>query len=84
MAKEILWSEDGEKAYGWKKDFKNTDEFIEAVKSQYDDGEITITDIKTETCISSSKEIPADVFMPLTNVEITIESFITGFIEEEN
>ena len=48
MAKELGWSECGEKVYGLKKDFKNVDEFIEEVKSQYEDGEITITDIKTK------------------------------------
>ncbi len=84
MAKEILWSEDGEKVYGWKEDFKNADEFIEEVKSQYDGGSISVENIKIETCISSTESIPADVVIPLTSIKVTIENFITGIIEEED
>ena len=83
MAKELLWSEDGAKVYGWKEDFKDKTDFIETVKSQYDGGEISITDIKIETCISSTREIPADMVVPLSDIEITIDNFITGIIEEE-
>ncbi|HHX63150.1 MAG TPA: hypothetical protein GX707_20930 [Epulopiscium sp.] len=84
MAKELGWSECGRKVYGLKKDFENEQDFIDTVKNQYDDVEITITDIKTEPCIFTTREIPADTLVPLSDIEITIESFITGIIEEED
>ncbi len=81
MAKEILWSEDGEKAYGWKNDFKDAKDFIETVKNNHDGEPIEVIDVKVETCITASKEIRPDMLTPLTGMEITIDNFYTGIIE---
>jgi hypothetical protein len=78
MAKELIWSEDSEKVYGWKKDYKTKDEFVSNVKSQYEDGECVVTNVKEEVCICTCQAIPADIIMPLTLADVSIENFYTA------
>ncbi len=80
MAKEILWSEDGENAYGWKNDFKDKEDFIRAVKNQHGDEPIEVIDVKVEMSITSSKIIYPEVLTPLIDMEVTVEAIYMGTI----
>lgn len=81
MAKELLWSEDGSYVYGWEKDFKNTEEFINVVKYEYDDGECDVFDIRKEHCVITEKGIEAEIVIPLRLSDIEIELFYTARVE---
>lgn len=82
MAKEILFSEDNDLAYGRAMDFDNENEFIEAVKSQYDDGPISVTNIKVETCVHSSSGVPRELLVTMKGIDITVEDYYTADITE--
>ncbi|GBF35425.1 hypothetical protein DCCM_4552 [Desulfocucumis palustris] len=84
MAKELLWSEDMDYVYGWKKDFESKDEFIGEVKKQYEDGECEVVNVKIEPCIASEEGIPGDKVIPLALTDVVIENFYTAQVQPIN
>lgn len=82
MAKEILFSEGNELAYGSAMDFDSENEFVEAVKSQYDDGPINVINVKVETCIHSMSGVPSELLVTMKKIDINIEDYYIGEIVE--
>ncbi len=81
MAKEIIWSDDYDFAYGTKAEFLSEEDFINEVISQYDDGPIQVVDIKTQTCFCSETTLEGGRLIPLQHVDFVIENYYVGTIE---
>lgn len=82
MAKELLWSEEMDSVIGWARDFKNTSDFIDEVKGQYENGPIDVTNVRVQACICTEEGIPGDTIMPLSSTDVVIENFYTARISE--
>lgn len=81
MAKEIIWSEEQEFAFGREVDFEGDADFISAVKAQYEDGDCVVTDIAIEPYIYSQSGVKSEFLSPLSQVDITIENYYVGSVE---
>lgn len=86
MAKELIWNDDYEFAYGRQVDFENRKDFVNEVVRQYEDGPIRVVDVKIQTCFCSDKTLEGERLIPLQHVEFAIENYYVGRIElvEEN
>lgn len=78
MAKEIVWSESVETAYGRKNDFSSKEDFEKTVQGQYEDGDCEVIDITVEACIYSEETLTGDCLIPLSQVEVCIENYYIG------
>lgn len=83
MGKNIILSDDGEKAYGRTKDFIRKDIFIEAIKKQVE-GIKDVKDVKIESCISTIEGIPPEWLIPLSAADVVIENYWTADIYWSN
>lgn len=74
MKKNIILSEDGEKAYGRTKDFPRKEVFISEIKKQVE-GIEGVVNVKIESCISTEEGLPAEWLIPISATDIVIESY---------
>ncbi|MEK3787583.1 hypothetical protein [Paenibacillus sp. FSL K6-1230] len=81
MAKEIIWSEEQEFAFGRAIDFPSMEDFIAVVKDQYEDGICVVTDVTVEAYVYSESGIKAEFLSPMSQVDITIENYYVGQVE---
>lgn len=82
MAKELIWSENMDYVYGLAKDFESEDDFVSTVKSEYEDGECMVTEVKIQPCIYAPDGVRGDAIIPLKLVEIHIENYYTARVEQ--
>lgn len=82
MAKELIWSEESEYVYGRQAEFANKEDFAKEVKSQYEDGECNVQDVKIEPCLYSERTLPGDHLIPLSLEEVSIENYYSARVEQ--
>lgn len=80
MPKELIWSNEDEYVYGRQAEFHCKEDFISAVKVQYENGDCEVTDITIEPCIYTERTIPGDHLVPLSQVDYCIENYYTAKI----
>jgi len=76
--KSLFWSEDGDKVYSLRSQYKSKEEFIANVINNYDDGECTVENVRVETCIFSEKGVRAEMITPMSLTDIVIENYYTA------
>ncbi|WP_157930369.1 hypothetical protein, partial [Mycobacteroides abscessus] len=81
MSKELIWSDEMEYVYGWYRDFESIQEFIETVKSRYEDGECNVEDAKRELCFVTERGLKPDLIVPVNLTDVTLEEFYTARVE---
>lgn len=82
MAKELLWSEDCDRVWGWARDFKNAEDFKNEVKNNYENGECEVTEIEKKLCITTDKGLQAETITPIEDADIEMEWFYIADVEE--
>ncbi len=82
MAKELIWSHEGEYVYGHKAEFFSEVDFINTVMDEYDEGVCEVTDVKIEPCLYSERTLPGDHLIPLSLEEIIIENYYTAKVKQ--
>lgn len=80
--KNIIFSEDGDVAYGKANDFNNADEFIVAVNEQYHEEVCLVDNIRIESCISTLEGIGAEMIIPLSSTDAVIENYFVADVSE--
>ncbi|MBP0725552.1 hypothetical protein J5Y03_10165 [Bacillus sp. RG28] len=78
----IIFSEDGDVAYGKVSEFINADKFIKAVQEQHYQEICIVENIKIETCISTLEGIGADMITPLSSTDVVIENYFVADVSE--
>ncbi|KAA8782540.1 hypothetical protein EC604_01590 [Paenibacillus amylolyticus] len=85
MAKEILWSEDQEYAYGRKGEFASKEDFIQTVKEEHEDlttEKCSVVDVKTHVGLYTDRTLEAERVVLLEYTNIQMENWYVGRIEE--
>ncbi|MGJ0848164.1 hypothetical protein ACR77J_15850 [Tissierella praeacuta] len=81
MEYKLLWSEDNDKAGGFKESFKTKEEFIDQVKEEFKsfgNGECEVENVRIEACISTEKGLPGDTLVPLSATDVIIENYYSA------
>lgn len=81
----LLWNEDNDIAYGYKRHFKTEEDFIKQVKDEFksfEGKECRVENIRIETCIKSEKGLPEDIVAPLSATDIEIANYYTTTVVE--
>ncbi|MCP3810041.1 hypothetical protein NLX78_22740 [Paenibacillus sp. Lou8.1] len=85
MAKEILWSENQEFAYGIKAEFINKEDFIATVKAEHEDltdEECDVVDVEVCTGLYTDETLEAERIILLKYTNVQIENWYVGRIAE--
>lgn len=82
MSKELIWSEESEYVYGRVVEFEDKEDFAKTVKSQYENGNCNVLNIKVESCLYTEKTIIGDQLIPLSCLDVCIENYYTAEVEE--
>lgn len=80
--KQIIFSENGDVAYGKASDFNNADEFIVAVNEHYHEEVCWVDNIRIEPCISTLEGLSAESIIPLSMTDVVIENYMVADVSE--
>ena len=80
--KQVIFSEDGDIAYGKASVFNNADEFIVAINKQYHEEVCWVDNIRIEPCISTLEGIGAEMIIPLSSTDVVIENYFVADVSE--
>lgn len=81
----LLWNEDNDIVYGYKRHFKTEEDFIKQVKDEFksfEGKECRVENIRIEPCIKSEKGLPEDIVVPLSATDIEIANYYTATVVE--
>jgi hypothetical protein len=84
MGKSLIWSEDMDYVLGWARDFEDEQDFVETVKSQYEeteDHECVVTAVLRELCFVTEKGLRPETITPVRIADVTMEEFYTAKVE---
>jgi hypothetical protein len=81
-SKQIIFSENGEVAYGRTIDFINSDVFKSAVNEQHHEEMCSVANIRVEACISTIEGIGAELIVPLSSTDAVIENYFVADVSE--
>lgn len=84
MEKELFWTEDMDRVYGWAADFANEKDFVREVKEQYKDGcvgECDVFDVIKEHCIITDDGIMSETITPLRFTDLVIGLLYHGKVK---
>jgi hypothetical protein len=82
--KRIIWSVDGDLAFGKTTEFPNHDRFVKAIQEQFPGKKVLIDKVRIEPCISTTEAIAEEILTPLSNTDIVIENYWLADIYEDN
>lgn len=88
----IIWSEDLDIAYGKISDFTSEEEFVKGIHLFYSENvgeKCDIDNVRIESCISTANGVDAELLIPLSNTDVTIENYYVAEVylvskDEEN
>jgi hypothetical protein len=81
----LIWNEDSDRAWGAVKEFENEETFIEQIKAEYksfDGSECVVENIEKQWMILSGSGIPAEMAIPITDLDIEIGQYYSADVYE--